>query len=142
MMINIPIPEIKSTLEQLGALEVAVHQESDKTMFVAMFSIRGERTGIIMVVTELGTQLFCKLFSTFDQAFYKPETAFYEVITKLNDKLVVGFLQVQQEGEDYKLVYHSNHVADPDALLANRSFRNYISFSIDMVGIVANEMVK
>jgi hypothetical protein len=140
MMINIPTQEIKSTLEQLGAQQVAVHQESDKTMFVAMFTIQGAQTGVILIVSELGTQLFCKLFSTFEQAFNKPETPFYEVIDKLNAKLVIGFLQVQEQDGDYRLVYHSNHVADPDALLANRSFRNFISFSVDMVGVVANEL--
>jgi hypothetical protein len=140
MMINIPTQEIKSTLEQLGAQQVAVHQESDKTMFVAMFTIQGAQTGVILIVSELGTQLFCKLFSTFEQAFNKPETPFYEVIDKLNAKLVIGFLQVQEQEGDYRLVYHSNHVADPDALLTNRSFRNFISFSVDMVGVVANEL--
>jgi hypothetical protein len=58
----------------------------------------------------------------------------------LNAKLVIGFLQVQEQDGDYRLVYHSNHVADPDALLANRSFRNFISFSVDMVGIVSEEL--
>lgn len=140
MMINIPIAEIKSTFEQLGAKQVAVHQEADKTMFVVMFTIREEETGVIMIVSELGTQLFCKLFSTFEQAFNKPETPFYEVIDRLNAKLVIGFLQIQEQEDDYRLVYHSNYVADPDALLANRSFRNFISFSVDMIGIVANEM--
>jgi hypothetical protein len=140
MMINIPTQEIKSTLEQLGAQQVAVHQEADKTMFVAMFTIQGAQTGVILIVSELGTQLFCKLFSTFEQAFNKPETPFYEVIDKLNEKLVIGFLQVQEQEGDYRLVYHSNHVADPEALLANRSFRNFISFSVDMVGVVANEL--
>jgi hypothetical protein len=62
------------------------------------------------------------------------------VIERLNAKLVIGFLQTQEQEGDYRLVYHSNYVADPDALLANRSFRNFISFSVDMIGIVANEM--
>lgn len=142
MIINIPTAEIKSTFEQLGAQQVVVHQDKDKTMFVSMFPIRGKQTGIIMIVSELGTQLFCKLFSTFEQAFNKPETPFYEVIAKLNSNLVVGFLQIQEQDDDHRLVYHSNHVADPDALLANRSFRNFISFSVDMVGIVADELAK
>jgi hypothetical protein len=137
---NIPTAEIKSVFEQLGAQQVAVHQEGDKTMFVAMYTIRGMQTGVIMIVTELGTQLFCKLFSTFEQAFNKPETPFYEVIDRMNSKLVIGFLQTQEQDGEYRLVYHSNHVADPDALLANRSFRNFISFSVDMIGIVAEEL--
>lgn len=139
-MINIPTEDIKSTFEQLGAKQVAVHQEGDNTMFVAMFEIRGEETGVIMIVSEIGTQLFCKLFSTFEQAFKKPETPFYEVIGRLNEQLVIGFLQFQEEEGDYRLVYHSNHVADPEALLANRSFRNFISFSVDMVGVVADQL--
>jgi hypothetical protein len=139
-MINIPTQEIKATFEQLGAQQVAVHQEGDNTMFVAMFTIGGEETGVIMIVSELGTQLFCKFFSTFEQVFKKPETPFYEVIGRLNAQLVIGFLQFQEEEGDYRLVYHSNYVADPDALLANRSFRNFISFSVDMVGLVDDQL--
>jgi hypothetical protein len=139
-MIDIPIADIKSTFEELGAVQVAVHQEADTTMFIAMCTINGEETGVMMVATELGGQLFCKLFSTFEQAFNKPETALYEVIDRMNAKMVIGFLQMQEEAGQYRMVYHSNHVADPRALLANQGFRNFISFSLDMVAIVALEL--
>jgi hypothetical protein len=54
--------------------------------------------------------------------------------------LVIGHVQLKKEGEDYRIVYRSNHVGDPQALLANRSFRNFISFSLDMVGAVAHDI--
>ena len=136
----IPVSEIKKTLTELGALEVTVQQEANNVMFLSIFSIGGERTGVFLIASELGTQLFCQFFSTFEQVFDKPGVDFYEVLDKLNTRLVIGHVQVKKQGEDYMVTYRSNHVGDPDALLANRSFRNFISFSLDMVGAVANDI--
>ena len=137
---TIPVSDIKKTLMDLGALEVTVQEEAKTTMFLSIFSIGGERTGVFLIASELGTQLFCQFFSTFEQWFDKPGVDFYEVLDKLNTRLVIGHVQVKKEGDDYRIVYRSNHVGDPEALLANRSFRNFISFSVDMVGAVANDI--
>jgi hypothetical protein len=101
---------------------------------------RGGANRRFLIASKLGTQLFCQFFSTFEQLFDKPGVDFYEVLDKQNTRLVIGHVQLKKEGEDYRIVYRSNHVGDPQALLANRSFRNFISFSLDMVGAVAHDI--
>lgn len=42
----IPISDIKKILMDLGALEVTLQEEAKTTMFLSIFSIGGERTGV------------------------------------------------------------------------------------------------
>jgi len=139
-MIPLPLSEIRQCLESIGALEVTVKEDKDMVMILSMFTIRHKPTGIFLMVSEVGGQALFQLFTTFDQAFEKPGADFYEVLDKLNTKLALGHVQVREQEGDWRITYRSNFVGDPDALFANHCFRNYISFSVDMVGGIDKEM--
>jgi len=139
-MIQLPLPEIRQCLESIGALQVTVQEDKDTVMILSLFNIRHKPTGIFLTVSEVGGQALFQLFTTFDQAFEKPGADFYEVLDKLNTKLALGHVQVREQEGDWRITYRSNFVGDPDALFANHCFRNYISFSVDMVGGIDKEM--
>ncbi|MBM3441166.1 MAG: hypothetical protein FJX89_00550 [Bacteroidetes bacterium] len=140
-MIPLPLPEIKQCFEAIGAINITVQEQKDSVVLLSVFKIRNKPTRVLLIISEVGGQALFQLFATYEEAYEKPGIDFYEVLDNLNTKLVLGHVQVRKQANDWRVTYRSNFVGEPERLFTNHCFRNFISFSVDMVGAIEKEFV-
>jgi len=132
--------EIEKTLHSIGVNQSQFFEEEGKETLVLFNHEIEEKSFDFMLIYSLEQNMIVfNLMMKFPQPYADMEADFYEVINKLNDTAIFGYLGIIGD-EELFLAYKSSYIGDAENLLGNKSFENFFNVSFDMVGYFHSQL--
>ena len=95
---------------------------------------------LMIILGEMEDNVVLQIFSTLPGRYNEPDVKFYRILEKLNLNCIMGHIFFTKEKDDYLICYKSNFICDIKNFSANTSLFNFLSVSIDMIGVFDNEL--
>lgn len=124
--------EIIQILENVGTETITVLEESNATVISFQKTIAEKDYSFMVICMQEQNMLVINLVHAYATQYDQMEADFYEVIHKLNENCIHGYLGFIKE-EKTQIAYKSSYIGDITNLTGNSSFEYFFLVSFDMV---------
>ena len=125
--------DIVSIIEKVGCIiQPNLVDEQSENIISFSKNIQGKDFTFFLIYAKEDEMLIINLMHTYNSQYEKMEVDFYEVINKLNETCIHGYLGFVS-GEKTQIVYKASYIGDSNMLAGNNSFEYFFLVSFDMV---------
>lgn len=135
-MINGLVNQISAVLNSLGITEINHEKQDEQDLIVFTHEGSAKEYSYLLLFNLDEDKVLVNLFMTFPNLYQEPDLEFYQLLESLSDNCILGYLHFMPEEEHLRINYRSNYIGDAEDFLGNKSFRNFLSASMDMVEIM------
>jgi hypothetical protein len=123
--------EIIQLLEIVGGKEITPIEESNTTVISFKKNVSENDLDFLLICMKEKDMLVINLVHAYPAQYEQMEADFYEVINKLNENCIHGYLGFIKE-EKTQIAYKSTYIGDVTNLTGNNSFEYFLRVSFDM----------
>jgi len=131
---------ILDSIETIGGNQISEQNIGGQESISFSIDLNNKLFNIILIIGEVEGIIVLQIFSTLPPSYKEPDVKFYQIIEKLNLNCIMGHIFFTKENDDYFISYKSNYISGIENFSANTSFFNFISASVDMIGVFDNEL--
>lgn len=135
-MTNGLVNQIGAVLSSLGITEYNHDKQDEQDLMVFSHKGSSKEYSYLLLFNLDEDKVLVNLFMTFPNLYQEPDLEFYQLLESLSDNCILGYLHFMPEEEHLRINYRSNYIGDAEDFLGNKSFRNFLSASMDMVEIM------
>lgn len=131
---------IIQSIQSIGGKQVSEQKIDDQASISFTIDLNNKKFNILMILGEVEDIAILQIFTTLPASYQEPDVGFYRILEKLNSNCIMGHIFFTKENDNYFISYKSNYICDVENFSANTSFVNFLTASIDMIGVFDNEL--
>lgn len=125
--------DIVSIIEKVGCvIQPNLVDAQSENIISFSKNIQGKDFTFFLIYAKEEEMLIINLMHTYNSQYEKMEVDFYEVINKLNETCIHGYLGFISRDKT-QIVYKASFIGDSNMLAGNNSFEYFFLVSFDMV---------
>ena len=123
--------EILSIIETVDGKNIKFFEEKNETVVSFTKNILEHDFDFLIIYAQEENMLVINLIHKYETLYENMEADFYEVINKLNQNCIHGYLGFIKE-EKTQIAYKSSYIGDTNNLKGNKSLEFFFLVSFDM----------
>jgi hypothetical protein len=130
---------IEQQLNHFNTQNIRFWNEQEQNLVLFNKQINEKILDFAMIYAFEEDMVVFNIIIKFPTNYENPGIDFYEVLQKLNDNCIHGYVSLSKE-ETLQIAYKSSYIGDASNFSGNKSFNYYLKVTFDMVGFIHQEL--